>query len=140
MTGMIVHASAVAVAGRGCLITGAAGSGKSTLALKMISAGGTLIADDRTVVTPDHGTLILSAPGSIAGQIEARGIGLIRLATTSAPLALIVDLDRASTARLPAPRYRHLLGSAHPVILGRGRNGLAAILRVVLDVGIEALE
>ncbi len=45
-----LHASAVAVDGRGCLITGASASGKSTLALEMIALGAELVADDRVDV------------------------------------------------------------------------------------------
>lgn len=140
MTSAVLHASAVAVAGSGCLITGSAGTGKSTLALEMIAAGATLIADDRTEVRRDGEALTLAAPPAIAGRIEIRGVGLMRLPNAIAPLALIVDLEREAAARLPAPRYRHLLGLARPVILGRGRVGLAAILRLILEAGIEAIE
>ena len=133
----ILHASAVAVAGRGCLITGAAGAGKSTLAIEMIAAGAALIADDRTDIRRDGGRLVLSPPRTIAGRIEARGAGLLTLPHTSAPLHLIVDLDRAAAGHLPPPRYRHLLGIATPVILGRGREGLAAILRLALLYGLQ---
>lgn len=140
MASAVLHASAVAVAGSGCLITGTAGAGKSTLALEMIAGGAILVSDDRTMVTRTGDMLMLTAPETIAGLIEARGIGLIRLPCAGAPLSLIVDLDRAGAARLPARRYRHLLGLARPVILGRGRVGLAALLRLVLEAGIEAVE
>ena len=137
MNSMTVHASAVSVQNRGCLIVGAGGTGKSTLALEMIAAGATLIADDQTAVTRAGPALKLSAPTPIAGQIEIRGIGLLQLVHTSATLGLIVDLDRKSFSRLPAKRYRHLLGVACPIIFGRGRNGLAAILDLILRNGIE---
>ena len=140
MAPTVLHASAVAVAGAGCLITGRPGSGKSTLALEMIAAGATLIADDRACLARHGEALFVSPPPAIAGRIEVRGIGLMRLAHAPAPLALLVDLDRRAAARLPAPRYRHLLGIPCPVILGRGRVGLAAILRLILETGIEAIE
>lgn len=130
--GVILHASAVSVAGRGCLIVGAAGSGKSTLALEMIALGAELIADDRTEVTHDADGLIASAPQTIAGMIEARGAGILSLPHVAAPVRLIVDLDRGTASRLPPPRFRHLLGVACPVILGAGNTGLAAILTLAL--------
>ena len=138
MPGLVVHGSAVSVEGRGCLITGASGSGKSTLALEMIAAGAVLVADDQTRINESPDGLMMTAPPSIAGRIEARGVGVLKLDTTTAPLTLMVDLDRASMARLPAPRYRHLLDVACPVILGKGRGGLAAIVRLLLLQGVEA--
>jgi len=42
-----IHASCVAVDGKGLLITGASGSGKSALALQLMAFGAHLIADDR---------------------------------------------------------------------------------------------
>ena len=74
-----LHASAVAVEGRGCLITGAAGSGKSTLALEMVALGAELVADDRVDIRRSGKALLLSAPASIAGLVEARGVGILRL-------------------------------------------------------------
>lgn len=137
MTGLVLNGSAVSVAGRGCLITGASGVGKSTLALEMIAAGAALVADDQTQVDRSPAGLVLSAPSAIAGRIEARGVGILQLDATSAPLALLVDLDREATSRLPAARYRHLLGMACPVILGKGRVGLAAIVRLLLLQGVR---
>lgn len=136
-----LHASAVAVAGHGCVITGAAGAGKSTLALEMMALGAELVADDRVDVRRAGGALMLSAPAAIAGMIEARGIGILRLPGRSeAPLALVVDLDRPETGRLPEPRRRDLLGIACPLVLGRARAGLAAMLVVLLRAGgISAL-
>ena len=138
MAGLVLHGTAVSVDGCGCLITGAAGSGKSTLALEMIAAGAVLVSDDQTRIDKSPDGLMMSAPPSIAGRIEARGVGVLTLDTCQAPLALLVDLDRTSMARLPAPRYRHLLGAACPVILGKGRAGLAAIVRLHLLQGAEA--
>ena len=45
--GIILHASCVALAGRGLLIRGAPGSGKSTLALTLMGLGADLVGDDR---------------------------------------------------------------------------------------------
>ena len=140
MADATVHASAVAVGGLGCLICGRPGAGKSTLALQMIAQGADLIADDQTMLTRQGSAVSLSAPPALSGRIEARGVGLLRVPAVKAPLTLIVDLDRAEASRLPARRYHHLLGLACPIILGRGRNGLAAILRVALLHGTEGTE
>jgi len=130
-----VHASAVAVAGRGLLITGAPGSGKTTLALEMIALGAVLVADDRVQVTPGAaGGLILSPPPNIAGLAEVRGFGLARLQTSpSVPLALVADLDRAEPDRLPPIRERVVSGIACRVILCKGKPGLAAALTCLLQ-------
>lgn len=134
--GAQLHASAVAVDGRGCLITGKAGAGKSTLAIEMVALGADLVADDRVDLRRAGQALILSAPGQIAGLIEARGAGILRLPSRGeAPLALVVDLDEAETERLPDGRRRELLGLSCPLVRGRGRAGLAAIAVVLLRAG-----
>lgn len=107
----IIHASTVAAGGRAVVILGASGSGKSALALTLMAHGARLVADDRTMLTPRDGVLVASAPATIAGRIEARGIGILQAdALPSAPVALAVDLDRTETARLPDPRHITLAG------------------------------
>ncbi|KKN47822.1 hypothetical protein LCGC14_0658980 [marine sediment metagenome] len=105
-----IHATTVAVDGRGVLILGASGQGKSSLALQLISLGGVLVADDRTDLTQKNGLLRASAPKSIQGMIEARGIGLLALPYVSdIPIYLSVDLDNDETERLPKPYHQTLL-------------------------------
>ena len=130
----LVHASAVAVDGRGLLITGRAGAGKTTLALEMIALGAELVADDRVHAEADGaGLLRLSPPRRIAGLVEVWGFGLVRLpARAAVPLALIADLDRAASARLPERQQRTVRGIACPVILCKGKPGLAAALTCLL--------
>ena len=135
----ILHASAVAVGEHALLITGAAGAGKTTLALEMIALGAGLIADDRVCADPDEAPpgktrqLWLSAPSNIAGLVEMRGFGLLRLAARpGAALKLIAELDHGETERLPPRRTRVLSGIACPVILCKGRSGLAAALTCLL--------
>jgi serine kinase of HPr protein (carbohydrate metabolism regulator) len=74
-----LHLSSVAIDGRAVLIEGASGTGKSDLALRLIDRGATLVSDDYTVLARTDGELIASAPVTIAGQIEIRGLGIIRL-------------------------------------------------------------
>jgi HPr kinase/phosphorylase len=117
---LIVHGSAVAWAGRGLLILGASGAGKSGLALQLIARGAALVADDRVVLRRRGGALVAGAPAALAGLIEARGIGLLRLpAAPEATLALVVDLDRRPAARMPQRDTIAFLGEPVELIPGR---------------------
>lgn len=132
-----LHASAVAYRDCGVMITGAPGSGKSTLASELIAMGAGLVADDWiTLERGRAGGLIMSPPPPIAGLMELRGLGLVRLPhTDQAPLSLICDLDRAERERIPERASRTLLGRPCPVIFGRDRPGLAAALMAVMIAG-----
>lgn len=113
----IVHASCVAVQGRAVLIRGASGTGKSALALHLMALGAGLVADDRTCLQAREGQVIASCPEALGGLIEARFVGLLRAAPAPpAPLALVVDLDRVETRRLPPPRNTALLGQQIPLL------------------------
>ena len=61
------------------LITGPSGSGKSDLALRLLDRGFTLVSDDQTIVRRDGDRLIASAPPTIAGKLEIRGIGIVEM-------------------------------------------------------------
>jgi len=81
------------------IVTGPPGSGKSDLVLRLIDRGFELVADDRVDVEDG----IARAPAALAGLVEVRGLGLLRLPhRPEARLALVVDLTRAAT-RLPLP-------------------------------------
>lgn len=114
----IHHASAVAIDGAGVLIAGPSGSGKSGLALQLVAMGAVLIADDRTRISAPDGWPILHAPDRLAGVIEARGVGLLRVPHVAcAPLRLIVDMGAHETARLPEPKHSDIRGVAIPRVL-----------------------
>ncbi|MBN2907146.1 MAG: HPr kinase/phosphatase C-terminal domain-containing protein [Rhodobacteraceae bacterium] len=118
-TPLIVHASCVALNGRGVLILGASGAGKSGLALQLMGLGACLVADDRTVLmpTPDGPGLIASAPAAIVGRIEGRFVGLLHApALPQAPVALAVDLDQPETDRLPPHRVARFLDRSVPLL------------------------
>ena len=102
-----IHASCVAIGGRGVLLLGASGAGKSDLALRLIDGGARLVADDRTIVFVKNGALHARAPSTIAGLLEIRGVGIVKLpARAFVKLALVVHLGRED-ARLPVLRlYR----------------------------------
>ena len=108
---VVMHASAVAMQGRGLLIKGASGAGKSGLALELMALGATLVADDRTILRRDGPASRLSCPAPISGLIEARGLGLLHADTVQgATLWAVVDLDETETERLPPRRHTQLLG------------------------------
>jgi hypothetical protein len=102
-----IHASCVAIAGKGVLLLGASGAGKSDVALRLIDGGARLVADDRTLLCVKNGVLRASAPLSIRGLLEIRAVGIVKLPVrASAPIVLVVKLGRED-ARLPQPRlYR----------------------------------
>jgi HPr kinase/phosphorylase len=109
----------VALGGQGVLIMGASGSGKSALALALMAHGAALVADDRTILTRTESQVLARCPEAIKGVIEARGIGLLRADTVeTAPICLIVDLDRAEDQRLPPKRQCDLLGLPIDLVFG----------------------
>lgn len=100
-----LHATAVARDGLGVLLLGPSGAGKSDLALRLIRLGFVLIADDRVVIEGG----VARPPPALAGLLEVRGLGIVRLAHAVAPLRLAVTLlpPGARPPRLPAPaRFR----------------------------------
>src|SRR5690242_17092634 len=112
-----VHASTVASDGRAVLITGPSGSGKSDLALRLLDRGFFLVSDDQTIVRRDGNRLIASAPPTIAGKLEVRGIGIVDMETAGdVPVALLVELT-SEIERLPEDgRERPILGVPLPLI------------------------
>ncbi len=128
-----IHASAVAVEGRGLLILGPSGAGKSSLALALMAQGALLVADDRVLLDARDGRLIAACPPTLAGRIEARGVGILSAAAAGpVPVAQVVDLGRAETMRLPPRRSITLLGIALPLVLGPMGPHLAPALRQLL--------
>ena len=110
-----IHATCVALPEGGVLLRGESGAGKSDLALRLIDGGARLVADDRTDIVREGDRLIARAPTTIAGLIEARGVGILRLPAErlalQASVVLIVDLvDAASVERLPETTREELLG------------------------------
>ncbi len=107
-----MHATAVAMKTgrrwRAVLLRGPSGAGKSDLALRLIDGGARLISDDQTHLAKKGHALIASPPPVLAGMIEVRGQGVVKLPRTrlmaSASVALLVDLVRADDVeRMPEP-------------------------------------
>ncbi len=116
---LTLHATAVAVAGRAALIRGAPGAGKSGLALQIIAMGGALISDDSTLVWRDTSRLLADAPDAIRGQIEARGVGILNAPPAGPrPVALVIDMDAPTAARLPDAETETYLGLSVPLVRG----------------------
>jgi len=96
----LIGVSAVAIDGRAVLIEGSPGSGKSSLALALVDRGAVLIGDDGVCLANGSDQVIARPPPNIEGKMEIRGVGIVNLETTSAPLALILLLE-AEGSRLP---------------------------------------
>ncbi len=109
-----VHASAVLVGSRAVLIRGPSASGKSQLALELLEAARTgvlrfakLVADDRVHLEAVSGRLLARPPEALAGLIEVRGVGLLRVAhEPCAVIGMVVDLAAPDAGRLPTADQR----------------------------------
>ena len=140
MTDPTIHASAVTIGGRGVLVRGASGSGKSSLVLQILSAdpvGSALIADDRVTLKADGVRLMASAPHLLAGLLEIRGQGILRLPYLSpAAVDLVVDIVPADACpRMPSAQERLecVAGITLPrIFLASGSGDGAARVRAAL--------
>lgn len=127
----LVHATCVALPSRGrgsrgqawqgVLLRGPSGIGKSDLALRLIERGGRLVADDQTTLTRRGRRIVATSPATIAGLLEVRGVGIVRLGRVQvmaqASIALLVDLvPPKRIERLPEPAREDLLGLDLPVL------------------------
>jgi len=123
-----LHASCVAIDGRGVLIEGPSGAGKSDLALRLIDRGAVLVSDDYTILHRQTKTLVAMAPATIEGKMEVRGLGILDFPTAPrAPIALVVSLT-TEVERYPLDSpTRRIIGFEVPVILLDPRPVSAAI-------------
>jgi serine kinase of HPr protein (carbohydrate metabolism regulator) len=99
-----VPATAIARAGHAVLLRGKSGSGKSDLALRALCrpcllpgehqpGSFQLISDDQTILKRAGGAVHASAPATIRGLLEVRGIGVLPFpAVADIPVALVADL------------------------------------------------
>jgi serine kinase of HPr protein (carbohydrate metabolism regulator) len=118
-----VHATAVALwtgAGAGwraALLSGPPGAGKSDLALRLIGRGWRLVGDDYVHLFASGGALFARPPGTIAGRIEVRGLGVVAACPLGlARVGLAVELVREPVERLPDPASRVFDGVAVPLL------------------------
>lgn len=130
------------------LLRGNPGSGKSSLTLRMIDAPGLglgdtmlramLVADDQTQLTVGDGCLLATPPEALAGLLEVRGLGILRLPhVPQVAVALVADLRPANEVpRLPEPQelQTEILGFRLPRLILDGHGTAAsAILRAALS-------
>ncbi|MGE4324777.1 MAG: HPr kinase/phosphorylase [Pseudodonghicola sp.] len=131
-----LHASCVALCGRALLISGASGSGKSGMALNLMALGAGLVSDDRTILTRQGDGLVASAPETIEGLIEARGLGLLHAEPTGpTPVFALLDLDTPEVHRLPPARNTSILGCEITLLLRSEIPHFAASLMQFLRTG-----
>ena len=117
------------------MLLGPSGSGKSDLLLRLVDRGFTLVADDQVIV--EEG--VARAPSALAGQLEVRGLGIVRLPWLErAPVRLAVELCRGGV-RLPLPeRHPDLLVPlvrVHP-----GAASAAARVALALDCALGRVQ
>ncbi|NEI74216.1 HPr kinase/phosphorylase [Rhizobium lusitanum] len=104
-----IHATAILVGKTGLLFLGPSGSGKSSLAFSCLAAAkplglaASLIADDRVLISEQDGSLIAECPPSIAGLMEIRYTGIVRMPYVSrAEMHFAVrPVDPATAERMP---------------------------------------
>ena len=112
-----VHATTVARFGaagwRGVLLTGPSGAGKSDLALRLIGAGWRLVSDDYSEVWRSGEAVYATAPATIVGRIEARGLGVIPCSPRwIARIVLVVVCGQETVERMPEPAQERVAGVA----------------------------
>ncbi|MFG1344130.1 HPr kinase/phosphatase C-terminal domain-containing protein [Xanthobacter autotrophicus DSM 431] len=108
-----IHASCIAIGETGVLIRGPSGAGKSWLALSLILdapralPSAELVADDRVLLAVEAGTLVARPVPLLAGLVEARGLGIRRLASRPrVAVRLLIDLAADDAERMPRPELR----------------------------------
>jgi serine kinase of HPr protein (carbohydrate metabolism regulator) len=130
-----VHGTSVALGGAGVLLRGPSGSGKSDLALRLIDEGGALVADDQTELRRVGVLLRMTAPATIAGLIEVRGVGILPVSSVPAAILRLVVILKPSAdiERLPEPQACEFLGcSIRQIAIASFEASAAAKLRLAL--------
>ncbi len=115
---MLLHASGVCFNQKGVLFVGKPGAGKSDLALRCIDIGAVLVSDDQVDIKVEQNGLSASPPAAIAGLLEVRGVGILKMPYCSdCPIHLIIQLvDRNEVERLPEPAFHTIEGKQVPLL------------------------
>ena len=121
-----IHATCVVLGGNAALIRGPSGSGKSDLALRFLGvpipaleAEPRLVSDDQVLLSVRDGRLHAAPPPALAGLIEVRGLGIVKMPhVPGAIVTLVVDLVAlAAVPRLPDPApMASILGIRLPLL------------------------
>ena len=121
MSRIILHATSLTVPirsqWRGVLLMGPSGIGKSDLALRALEAGFQLVSDDYSVLWASGDHIFASAPDTIAGRMEVRGIGITpqpRRPLTR--VSLCVHCQLSPPERLPEAELTPVLGYDLPTL------------------------
>ncbi len=123
---MLVHGTAVALGPHGVLIRGPSGSGKSDLALRLLATPRegypalaspplgslALVSDDQVELKSQDASIVMSAPSTIRGKLEVRGLGIVTLPTNQhVMLSLVVDIvPSTAIERVPDPAVASVIG------------------------------
>jgi serine kinase of HPr protein (carbohydrate metabolism regulator) len=125
----------------GALIEGPSGAGKSDLTLRALEAGWRLVADDRTLLWTCGGRLFGRAPDSLAGLVEARGLGVVATSCRAfAEVRLIVRcVDSGAVERMPDAAAQILLGVELPLVelAAREASATAKLGRALTRLGVR---
>ena len=108
-----VHATAISLPAGGVLLTGPSGAGKSSLAYRLIARhAARLVADDRVRLVAHDNSLFAEPPARLAGLMEVRGIGFLRMDYLArAQLDIAVELVAADAVpRIAEPHYLKTAG------------------------------
>jgi HPr kinase/phosphorylase len=109
-----LHATAIAFGDKGVLLRGPSGSGKSDLALRCLALAPSelfsdpvqLVADDQVIVErTETDAIAATAPPTLKGLLEVRGVGLVTVVPrNTTDICLVVDLvSDGPIERLPDP-------------------------------------
>ena len=109
-----VHGTAIVVGTTGLLFVGPSGTGKSSLAYSCIADAqsqglfSALVADDQVFLSAASGHMIAECPPTIAGMLELRGTGIVKLAYISPALMhfAVAITDTSGAERLPPDEDR----------------------------------
>ena len=109
-----IHATAVLIGAHAVLIQGLPGAGKSRLALALLSAAQTgqlifarLVGDDRVLIEPSHGRLLVRPAPALVGLIEVHGLGIRRVPYEPvAVVGTVLELAAEDAGRLPETASR----------------------------------
>lgn len=146
MESATIHASAVLVGARAVLIRGPSAAGKSRLAFALIEAArvgsvrfARLVGDDRVHVEAGGGRLLVRPAPALAGLIEVRGVGILRLPyEPCAVVGLVVDLAAADAERSPPPEKRVIAVAGiklQRLAVAPGSEALPGLLALITSCG-----
>lgn len=134
-----IHATAIVVGTRGLIFVGPSGVGKTMMAFACLTAArrqgaaSFLIADDQVFVSREDNRIVATCPPSIAGLMEIRGSGIVKMAyLEAAPIDLAVQVVSMGAAeRLPPENEQFEIGEIGVLPLVRIADGTPDPLAVI---------